>query len=669
MIRFLLLIYLVFIIGITADSQNQNNHKHIPYFRTLNPEKLAHRLTNDLETDSAKVYAIHYWITHHIKYDFNKYNHYDFRIVPVKRILIQRKAICKGYCDLFNALCKYSNISSAYVTGYVKDFNVDLFDKCYLDEHVWNVVQVNNEWKLVDATWDAGYINCFRRTFVGFFIYVATLGHVNRVKYKPHFVFAPNDEYFYKDGAFFLTDHFPADPIWQLNYPIKTINQFVTDSSFYFGKYNNGKPYVSGVLDNYNRTVLMNLPSDEREITDGFTTNKFNFRNHYSVGNSFYLTGLKLISKIDTSLKDTICVKKQFDTVAYKLKEAIMHYDSNSFYLNVQKTELDSNNEEKRSIIRIQNKSLIGSTNIAYRNLTSGRILSKTLIRQSKSLYFRNNYSKLSLVHNNRFYYTDYSKKAKPNDSIIAEKNIESLYDSLKIINDTIINRFKTLDTTYKFCIGRINKYSGKSFANMGVAGYLLFLRMNQIDDLDYLIRKIKGQLLSHKYDDDSLLFNYNKMFVVKKYYNEFTVLNNDFKKLYKIHNMIASEFSKLKSSCVTKNDFKERYSENIDLYKKEIVQYNSVLNNYSNDNKNLMNLCKSQSKFTRKENESYKKELSFELKMFSVRKKHISHHEKALNRVSNSSKSEATMILRNMLKMEKAYLKNKRKVLHLKNN
>jgi hypothetical protein len=34
----------------------------------------------------------------------------------------------------------------------------------YLDEHIWNAVYINNEWKYIDNTWDAGYVINHKRT-------------------------------------------------------------------------------------------------------------------------------------------------------------------------------------------------------------------------------------------------------------------------------------------------------------------------------------------------------------------------------------------------------------------------------------------------------------------------------------------------------------------------
>src|SRR5205085_4114525 len=113
-------------------------------------ERLAKRITGNLNSDKEKVIIIHSWITHNIKYDLKKFSSYDFSRDDIDKILKRKKAICVGYADLFNELCRLSGIESVSISGYIKNPYVDVNDKFYLDEHMWNAVKIDDEWKLVD---------------------------------------------------------------------------------------------------------------------------------------------------------------------------------------------------------------------------------------------------------------------------------------------------------------------------------------------------------------------------------------------------------------------------------------------------------------------------------------------------------------------------------------
>ena len=158
----------------------------------------------------------------------------DYTVIPTSRILRKRRAICTGYSDLFNEMCSYANIQSAGVAGYVKTEDVDIVDSFYLDEHIWNAVKIDSLWFLVDNTWDAGYIKWYKLTTMSSLLYKGfNIPHI-KYKYKPRFKFAPHETYFMKSGYFFSTNHLPSIPMWQLTDTFISIEDFQSDSTHYF---------------------------------------------------------------------------------------------------------------------------------------------------------------------------------------------------------------------------------------------------------------------------------------------------------------------------------------------------------------------------------------------------------------------------------------------------
>jgi transglutaminase/protease-like cytokinesis protein 3 len=145
---------------------------------------IAQKLTSNLSDDSLKVAAIYFWITANIQYDHRFKNRVEgdttltqepYNVVKTKR------AVCIGYAKLFRELCRMSNIKAYVVEGIVKNGNGFL----EREGHAWNVVLLNENYYLLDATWGAESAELAQN-------------------------------YFLRGPSVFLQNHLPDDPIWQL---------------------------------------------------------------------------------------------------------------------------------------------------------------------------------------------------------------------------------------------------------------------------------------------------------------------------------------------------------------------------------------------------------------------------------------------------------------------
>ncbi len=237
----LAILYFIFL-STFSFSQKNNCNKNVPFFLSRDPQKLSKYLIRNIETDEEKICVIYDWITHHIKYDVKKWRSFDYSHVSTKKILRKRKAVCEGYSILFSELCKDAGIKNVLVTGYSKNFDTDIVDNFYLDDHSWNAACIDGRWKLFDATWDAGYIKFFKRTWLGYIIRIVTLGTRDQYKFKPHFKKHPEKNYYASNGTSFKTDHLPVNPIWQTNDTVLEVKQYKNDSSFYFRDYKKENP-------------------------------------------------------------------------------------------------------------------------------------------------------------------------------------------------------------------------------------------------------------------------------------------------------------------------------------------------------------------------------------------------------------------------------------------
>ena len=109
------------------------------------------------------VKILHDWICDNIAYDADMLFSGKISGQDWQSVLKKKKAVCSGYTNLMNEMCRLAGIESIGVSGWSKGFGY----KGYLDDytdHAWNAVHIGNRWYLVDCTWDAGIVEY--KTFV-----------------------------------------------------------------------------------------------------------------------------------------------------------------------------------------------------------------------------------------------------------------------------------------------------------------------------------------------------------------------------------------------------------------------------------------------------------------------------------------------------------------------
>ena len=151
-------------------------------------ESLTHSVTNDSE----KVVRIYEWITKNVRYESRYQQHRVEGDTSLWQepynVILRKKAVCIGYAKLFRAMCQSAKIECYVVIGFAKSTKGTLEN----DEHAWNVVKINANWFVLDATWG---IN--------------------------------SKDFFLTDPSVFLESHYPHDPMWQLLAQPKTFSCFV----------------------------------------------------------------------------------------------------------------------------------------------------------------------------------------------------------------------------------------------------------------------------------------------------------------------------------------------------------------------------------------------------------------------------------------------------------
>ncbi len=160
---------------------------NVPDSQTKDIQLLANYLAQTSKTETEKVRAIYVWITNHINYDWETFQHKKINDQSAEKTLKTRMAVCEGYANLFRALCNAVKIPCEVVNGYAKSADYQIGTAIDEPNHSWNVVKLAEKWQLADPTWGAS-------------------DNSN----------STNDYYFLPAPEQLIFTHFPERAIWQL---------------------------------------------------------------------------------------------------------------------------------------------------------------------------------------------------------------------------------------------------------------------------------------------------------------------------------------------------------------------------------------------------------------------------------------------------------------------
>lgn len=582
---------------------------------TKDAKTLALALTAGLP-DSAKVLAIHYWITHNIKYDVKKALVYDFQRTSIKKILKKRKAICLGYTDLMDSLCYYAGVTCVPVYGYAKTFHTDYGDHCFLDEHAWNAVELQGNWWLVDATWDAGFIKPFKRSAWGWVVAVATLGNKEVLKYKPHFVRFPTDFYLLREGPFFQTDHLPTLPMWQLVSPSLSIQEWQQDPRHYFREYNDVPSPEPLELDNPKRSAYASLDENERLMQWGKQVLNFNPQNPYSL-----LRAERLLAKVSK------------DSTRFHIKQIKVLSKQTQVSLALQKKELLETNSKKRNLAKSDTRRWIQSSNTAIKNLKTGRNRWKKSMNACKKTKIKTVQANKKLQKSTKFDKAKEPKKAKSADSLACANKFNAGLDTLLLYNRLLQHQQNKLDQLMQEHRMLYAAYGHAVNQNTSTAVLLYFLRTQGYDDLDYPIKLQRDSLFHSKFQQDSLLYHESQLLYSKVLQAEFKKWNGYVARLVKGYHSQAQTLVRWKRACVTENGMEIRYNNNAENFQVQTDSCLQQLKNYKSYCKTWYKSYRKQIKPSKKEARAFARAYLVENKAYFFRKREIALHYKSLKK------------------------------------
>lgn len=104
-----------------------------------------------------KVKLIHDWICLNISYDAAMLGRGQVVGQDIASVWKSRRAVCSGYARLFQAMSEAAGLPCAVASGFAKnqDGQRGLGQE---NSHAWNIVKIGGASNIVDATFDAGYV-------------------------------------------------------------------------------------------------------------------------------------------------------------------------------------------------------------------------------------------------------------------------------------------------------------------------------------------------------------------------------------------------------------------------------------------------------------------------------------------------------------------------------
>jgi transglutaminase/protease-like cytokinesis protein 3 len=232
---FILILLISFTIPAFAQNYAQVDKKVSEYPKSFsNLDKLANQINKDFKKPEEKARAIYAWIAMNVAYDTKgmtstKSVSYSYRTQEEKlqkekkmeedlanQTLKKKKAVCQGYSTLFKILCEKVGLESEIISGTSKTTFQDIGKAPGRMDHAWNAIKIGGKWKLVDATWGAGYLDQstgkFKKKYSGF--------------------------YFFTDPDKFALKHYPKDSKWL--FTKKTAKDFASYPLFYRDYFESG---------------------------------------------------------------------------------------------------------------------------------------------------------------------------------------------------------------------------------------------------------------------------------------------------------------------------------------------------------------------------------------------------------------------------------------------
>lgn len=107
-------------------------------------------------SDQAKMKAIYEWVATSVQYDFQALRQNKVKVQNAQQAYASLTGVCQDYANLVQAMGTDAGLEVVTVRGHINPLaRKGMNDKD--PSHAWNLVRLDGKWRVVDATWGAGY--------------------------------------------------------------------------------------------------------------------------------------------------------------------------------------------------------------------------------------------------------------------------------------------------------------------------------------------------------------------------------------------------------------------------------------------------------------------------------------------------------------------------------
>jgi transglutaminase/protease-like cytokinesis protein 3 len=143
--------------------------------------------------------AVHDYVADRVAYDVVSYRAGRYPPQDAETVFRSHLSVCAGYSALFEAIGRAAGLHDETIVGRARG----IVREGMGEGHAWNAVQLDNQWYLVDTTWDAGSVD-----EDGF-----------HKEYRTSYFLAP--------PSVFIPLHYPDEAHWQLLTPALSEGEYL----------------------------------------------------------------------------------------------------------------------------------------------------------------------------------------------------------------------------------------------------------------------------------------------------------------------------------------------------------------------------------------------------------------------------------------------------------
>ena len=197
----------------SRPGQNNKRYNELDQYAASVPEAfeenldaLVKYLVKPAKNNLERTRLVFSWIAFHVSYDDHGYNTGQYGDLSAEGVFKRRVAVCQGFSELFKIMGEKAGLDILLVTGYAKGISYREGQSFNDTNHAWNLVYLDNKWRLFDVTWAQGYGTAVNRKLVSI------------KKFDDYWFNTSPDE--------FIFSHLPENPKWQLTSTQLTKSQF-----------------------------------------------------------------------------------------------------------------------------------------------------------------------------------------------------------------------------------------------------------------------------------------------------------------------------------------------------------------------------------------------------------------------------------------------------------